>query len=498
MESGLTTSQAITRAYLDRIAAYDEGPFGFHSFITVADDAMAQAKAADDARAAGDTSDAARHPGRGQGPLRHQGHADDRRQPGLRGLAAEARRVPGRQPARRGRRDHRQGQPVGVRQLAAPTATRGYGHGVERVQAVQDVARLVRRLGRRGRAQLRRRSRMGTQTGVSLYAPVDRRVAGLAARHRRHLLRRRRDAADLAAGLRGPDRPHDAATSRRILNVTTGTDPDDIATVDADADAKRPADWTTALDPNALQGKRIGYIPRAFDASPSYGQDDGTVDAMQARFADLVAAGATMVRDHGDRAERARDRHADRQPHRGGLAAVLRPARRTRRTTRRVEILASPKELPYNRGTQHRPRARLTAADIDRSSAAARRVQGPLQDLDGHRGRRRGRLPGLPLATSTTTTAPRRASAAATAACRPPTRRADADPAGRRERPRRADQPAARRPRVGRREDARLRLRVRAALGGNGHVAPRDRAGAAVRDRARPAPSAARCRRRWR
>ena len=57
MRSGLTTSQAITRAYLDRIAAYDAGPFGFHSFITVASDAMAQAKAADDARAAGNTSD---------------------------------------------------------------------------------------------------------------------------------------------------------------------------------------------------------------------------------------------------------------------------------------------------------------------------------------------------------------------------------------------------------------------------------------------------------
>ena len=57
MKSGLTTSQAITRAYLDRIEAYDKGPFGFHAFITVADDAMAQAKAADDKRAAGNTSE---------------------------------------------------------------------------------------------------------------------------------------------------------------------------------------------------------------------------------------------------------------------------------------------------------------------------------------------------------------------------------------------------------------------------------------------------------
>ena len=55
MASGTTSAQQIMRAYLDRIAAYDQGPLGLHSVITVAPDAMAQAKAADDARAAGDT-----------------------------------------------------------------------------------------------------------------------------------------------------------------------------------------------------------------------------------------------------------------------------------------------------------------------------------------------------------------------------------------------------------------------------------------------------------
>src|SRR6478609_6688558 len=43
MESGLTTSQKITRAYLDRIAVYDQGQFGFNSYEIVASDAMAQA-----------------------------------------------------------------------------------------------------------------------------------------------------------------------------------------------------------------------------------------------------------------------------------------------------------------------------------------------------------------------------------------------------------------------------------------------------------------------
>ena len=67
----------------------------------------------------------------------------------------------------------------------------------------------------------------------------------------------------------------------RILNVTTGTDPEDLVTVHADADAKRPADWKTSLDADALQGKRIGYLPASFTGTPSYGQADGTIDALR-------------------------------------------------------------------------------------------------------------------------------------------------------------------------------------------------------------------------
>ena len=53
IESGLTTSAEITRAYLDRIEAYDGGQFGFHSYELVARDAMQQARAADRARRRG-------------------------------------------------------------------------------------------------------------------------------------------------------------------------------------------------------------------------------------------------------------------------------------------------------------------------------------------------------------------------------------------------------------------------------------------------------------
>ena len=55
MKAGVTTSQQIVRAYLDRIAAYDVGPLGLNSYEIVAKDALQQAKAADDARANGKT-----------------------------------------------------------------------------------------------------------------------------------------------------------------------------------------------------------------------------------------------------------------------------------------------------------------------------------------------------------------------------------------------------------------------------------------------------------
>ena len=76
-----------------------------------------------------------------------------------------------------------------------------------------------------------------------------------------------------------------------VLNVVTGTDPEDFLT--AEADARRPADWRTALDPNALQGKRIGYYPPTF-VDP-FGTT-GTSTAMLKALKDTVtAAGGTVV-----------------------------------------------------------------------------------------------------------------------------------------------------------------------------------------------------------
>lgn len=77
-----------------------------------------------------------------------------------------------------------------------------------------------------------------------------------------------------------------------ILNATTGTDPQDIFTVTADADHKRPVDWKESLDVNALKGKKIGYIPASFVSAYA---DDDTGQAVMDKFSELQAAGATMV-----------------------------------------------------------------------------------------------------------------------------------------------------------------------------------------------------------
>ena len=254
---------------------------------------------------------------------------------------------------------------------------------------------------------------MGSQTGVSLYAPST--GASL-------VTLRGTDGIASGAGvmpltwLQDFAGPIARTTSdiARILNATTGTDPDDIATVHADADGKRPADWKDALDRNALQGKRIGYMTSWFTGSPSYGQADGTAEALLARFADIQAAGATMVEMAsqppsgpsgptltGNRAEEGWQQYFDLHENPPYTTAS--------------GILSSPKVLPYNRQTVP-ARARLTA-------------RGQPEHLSTATNTRRASRPGwtrttstpsstrASARTSTTTTAPRRCRATATAAC---------------------------------------------------------------------------------
>lgn len=361
MKSGLTTSQAITRAYLDRIEAYDKGPFGFHAFITVADDAMAQAKAADDARKAGNTSELLGI------PVAIKDLYDTKDMPTTDGSLAFEGWRPKRDAFQVKKLREAGAVILGKANLSEFANSGSYsesGYGMVWNAFKPSKTSLGSSGGSAVATALSLAAfGMGTQTGVSLYAPST--GASLVSL-------RGTDGISSGAGvmpltwLQDFEGPIARTTSdvARILNVTTGTDPEDVNTVHADADNKRPADWKAALNKNALQGKKIGYVPSAFDGSFSYGQDDGTSEALKARFADIVAAGATMVPVtatapsapstgtlSGSRTEEGWQRYFDLHEN---------PPYHTA-----SEILSSPKVLPYNRGTQN-PAARLSNADIDK------------------------------------------------------------------------------------------------------------------------------------
>ena len=375
MAAGTTTSQQITRAYLDRIAAYDQGPFGFHTFITVAGDAMAQAKAADAARASGKTGDLLGVPviikdlyDTKDMPTTDGSLAFDGFRPAKDAFQVARLRAAGAVILGKGNLSefansgsYSESGYMMTANAFGPSRTSLGSSGGPAVATALSLAAFG----------------MGTQTGVSLYAPST--GASLVSL-------RGTDGISSGSGvmpltyLQDFEGPIARTTSdiARILNVTTGTDPNDPATVHADADAKRPADWTTALNPGALAGKRIGYIRASFDGStgptgpggpafnyaPTYGSSDGTGAAAFAKLQAMQDAGATLVEMttpqpataatralSGSRTEEGWQHYFDQQ---------VDPPYHTA-----AGILSSPRVLPYNRGTQA-PAARLTASDVDK------------------------------------------------------------------------------------------------------------------------------------
>ena len=130
---------------------------------------------------------------------------------------------------------------------------------------------------------------LGSQTGDSLYAPAS--GASL-------VTLRGTDGLESGSGIMplswltdfGGVMTRSVGDLADMLNVVTGTDPEDPTT--APADAERPADWRSTLDPNALRGKRIGYIPAVWE--DPFGTT-GTTDASKAALKYLTDAGATIV-----------------------------------------------------------------------------------------------------------------------------------------------------------------------------------------------------------
>ncbi|MFC3801516.1 amidase family protein [Cohnella sp. GCM10012308] len=289
MINGRATSVQITQAYLDRIKAYDMGQLGFHAFLHVSETALNQAQAADIARAQGAKGDLLGI------PIAIKDIYDTKDMPTTGGSKA----LEGWQPESDAFQVNKLREAgaviigkVNTSEFANsgsfsesgwqqtwnalyPSKTSFGSSGGSAVSVAADFAAAA----------------MGSQTGVSLYAPTT--GASLKSFRGTDGMASTTGVIPLTWGQDYAGPIAKTVTDLAImLNATTGTDPQDIFTVTADADHKRPADWKESLDVNALQGKKIGYIPASFVSTYA---DDDTGQAVMDKFSQLQAAGATMV-----------------------------------------------------------------------------------------------------------------------------------------------------------------------------------------------------------
>ncbi len=286
MKSGRTSSAQIVQAYLDRINAYDKGPFGLHSIITTAPDAIAQAKAADAARAAGDTRPLLGVPVLAKdiydtkdmlttgGSLVFE-HYQPTKDAWLVAKLREAGAIIiGKSNLSEFANDgHFSSSAFGqVWNAFDPSKSSIGSSGGSAVAVASSFAAMA----------------LGTQTGDSLWGPSS--AASLVSL-------RGTDGMQSTDGVMPLTYVQDYAgvIARSLpdltlfLNATAIENPNDP--LDDVANGHRPADWTAAINPNALQGKVIGVPATAFN--DPFGTT-GTSDAMRAEFAYFTAAGATV------------------------------------------------------------------------------------------------------------------------------------------------------------------------------------------------------------
>lgn len=294
LEAGVVTSVQLTRAYLDRIAAYDDGAYGFHAFITVADNALEQAAAADAARAGGQTGELLGVPI----AVKDIYDTKDMRTTG--GTLALQDWEPGEDAWQVAKLREAGAIIIGKANLSefansGSFSESGYGQtwngllpsktsfgssGGSATAVATDMAAAA----------------MGTQTGVSLYAPST--GAGLTTFRGTDGLTSTNGVMPLtwATDYAGP-MARTVTDVSALLNATatrtTGSDPDDLLTTRVDP-SLRPEEWTSALDADALEGKRIGYNPASFVSTAIIDDNAGQVVLEQARAA-IEAAGGELV-----------------------------------------------------------------------------------------------------------------------------------------------------------------------------------------------------------
>jgi amidase len=295
MRAGRVTSEEITQAYLDRIEFYDQGQLGFHAFAIVSRNALAQARAADRARRRG-----ANGPLLGI-PIAIKNNYDTFDMDTTNGSFTFA----GFRPARDAFQVARLREAGAV--IIGKTALEEYatfGHwsndAFGQVWSVFNPSRTpLASSGGSGSAVAGSfaAAAMGSQTGDSLYAPASAQSL---------VTLRGTDGLESGTGIQplvwmtdfGGAMTRSVSDLADILNVVTAVDPQDPMTMRRPAGAV-PADWRSALNINALQGKRIGFVDQAWSdvfgpTTPPFGTN-GTIDAMKSALQFLEDAGATIV-----------------------------------------------------------------------------------------------------------------------------------------------------------------------------------------------------------
>ncbi|MBB2946333.1 amidase [Actinoplanes lutulentus] len=286
MAAGRTTTQQVVRAYLDRIAAYDQGPLGLHSVLAVAPDAMAQAKAADRARKTGD-----KRPLLGI-PIMVKDIIDTKDMPTTGGSLVFDGYRPTKDAWQVAKLREAGAIILGKANLSE-FANSGYfsESAYGQVWNAFDPSRSP--IGSSGGSAVAVASSfaaasLGSQTGDSLWGPSG--AASLVSLRGTDGMQSSDGAMPLTVvqdyvGVISQS-PADQAL---LLNAVAVGNPEDA--LDDVADGQRPRDWTRYLDGKALKGVVIGVPADAF--TDPFGTTE-TSAALRAKFAAFRKAGATI------------------------------------------------------------------------------------------------------------------------------------------------------------------------------------------------------------
>jgi amidase len=278
------------KAYLDRIAAYNGGPLGFHAMISINPNAMAEAREADRLRAEGDKA-----PLLGI-PIAAKDIYDTTEMPTTGGSLVFENYVPEKDSFIVQKLKEAGAIIIGKANLSE-FANSGYYSASAYGQVWNAFDPSKSSIGSSGGSAVAVATNMaaaalGTQTGDSLWGPSS--AASLVSL-------RGTDGLTTCQGVMPLTYIQDfcgvitrtTEDQALVLGTIAQRDPGDYAQglEGAGWEGRRPTDWSSYLKPDALAGKTIGYYDLEF-TSP-WG-DEGTMNAMKEEFKFFEAAGATM------------------------------------------------------------------------------------------------------------------------------------------------------------------------------------------------------------